>query len=86
MIDESIRLKRKLMEISVQADRFNLLAEKYQLQKNLNEIEQLGRVVDQEARVMDITQFKTAILMIKDFISKIEVSEEYSEELKKDEE
>lgn len=80
MIEEVDRLKRRLLEIEQQAESFNILSETYSLKQKTEDIERMGKLIDQDVTTVDMRTLKIAVAYLKDFIARIESSEEYKQE------
>jgi len=86
MIDESIRLKRKLIELEGSVQNLNMLFELNAVKKKAEEIERLGKIIDYEADTLNTINLRNALINLKAFISQVEASDEYRQEEEKDNE
>ena len=86
MIDENIRLKRKLLELEEQVGRFNILFEYRAVRKHLSDIERLGKLVDFDAKTLDTLNLRNAVSNLKTFVQQVETSDDFKEELEKENE
>lgn len=83
MEDEIIRLKRRLIEIESTIDVLDLHFEKQKIEKSIDEISRFGRIIQNETD-LNVDLLKTATLALKSFIQQVEKSEEYNQELNKE--